>query len=222
MNAPPIFLDRVEAGRRLTDALPAFKDHAAVLVLALPRGGVPVAFQIALALNAPLDVVPVRKVTVPEEPELALGAVAGGGVRLIDTVRIRALGVSAGLIEERFLASEIELGRQEAVYHAARPPLDVRGKTVILVDDGLATGLSMKAAVAALRQRGAAQIVVAVPVAAEDACADVARVADQVVALARPKPFFAVGEWYVDFCQVTDSQVEELLKRAARREALAA
>jgi predicted phosphoribosyltransferase len=210
-----LFTDRVEAGRFLASKLRKYTDHPEVLVLALPRGGVPVAFEVARALRAPLDVFLVRKLGVPGHPELAMGAIASGGVRVLNDDVVGALGISRDVIEAVAAVEEQELERRERIYRGGRPPPDVRGRTVILVDDGLATGSTMRAAVAALRQHGPDRIVVAVPVGAPDTCEEFRSEADDVVCARTPEPFYAVGLWYGDFSQTTDEEVHDLLDRAA-------
>lgn len=186
-------------------------------MLALPRGGVPVAFEVARALEAPLDVLLVRKLGLPGHEELAIGAVATGGIRILDEDLLAQFGISEamlGLIVER---EQRELLRREQVYRGAAPPRDVRGKTVIVVDDGLATGSSMRAAALALRQRAPARLVVAVPVAPPSSCAALREQADDVVCARTPEPFAAVGQWYEDFGQTSDEEVCQLLALAAER-----
>jgi len=197
----------------LATKLADYADRPDVLVLALPRGGVPVAFEVAGALRAPLDVFLVRKLGVPGHEELAMGAIASGGVRVINHEVVDYLNVSRDVINSVAQKEQQELQRRESVYRSARPLPDVRGKTVILVDDGLATGSSMKAAVLALRQRQPAKIVVAVPVAAPSICRELQREADEVVCAMTPEPFQAVGSWYQDFSQTTDDEVRALLDR---------
>ena len=209
------YRDRYDAGRILAGQLTAYADRADVLVLALPRGGVPVAHEIAQALHAPLDVFLVRKLGLPGHEELAMGAIASGGVRVLNEDVVRVLQVSDDVIETLAAAEQQELERRERLYRGERPPLDVRGKIVILVDDGLATGASMRAAVAALRQMGPARIVVAVPVGWAETCAEMHDVADEVVCGYTPEAFRAVGLWYEDFSQTTDAEVRELLNREA-------
>ena len=209
------YRDRYDAGRILASRLTAYADRADVLVLALPRGGVPVAHEIAQALHAPLDVFLVRKLGLPGHEELAMGAIASGGVRVLNEDVVRVLQVSDDVIETVAAAEQQELERRERLYRGERPPLDVRGKIVILVDDGLATGASMRAAVAALRQMGPARIVVAVPVGSAETCAEMHDVADEVVCGYTPEAFRAVGLWYEDFSQTTDAEVRELLNREA-------
>jgi predicted phosphoribosyltransferase len=213
------FHDRRDAGRALADRLAAYADRPEVLVLALPRGGVPVAYEVAQALHAPLDVFLVRKLGVPEQPELAMGALASGGTLLLNADVVNALVIPDEVIEAVAREERQELERRERAYRDDRPPLDVRGRTVILVDDGLATGSSMRAAVAALRQRKPAHIVVAVPVGAAATCEELQDEVDEAVCALTPQPFFAVGQWYEDFTQTTDKEVHELLGRSARVQA---
>jgi putative phosphoribosyl transferase len=209
----PYFLDRYDAGRRLAEALSSYAGQPDLLILALPRGGVPVAYEMARALHAPLDVFLVRKLGFPGHPELAMGAIATGGVRILDRQLIRMCGVPAEEIERVTEAERREMERRERLYRDGRPPPDVSGRTVILVDDGLATGSSMRAAVEALREEGAKKIVVAVPVAARDTCAAMKDEVDEIVCARTPEPFRAVGIWYADFSETTDDEVRELLSR---------
>jgi predicted phosphoribosyltransferase len=207
-----IFRDRIDAGRVLAERLARYTGQPDTIVLALPRGGVPVAAEVARVLRTPLDVFLVRKLGVPGQEELAMGALASGGVRVLNEEVVKALGVTLETIESVTAREAEELKRRECVYRGDRPPLDVRGCTVILVDDGLATGSTMRAAVAALRQQHPAQIVVAVPVGAVETCADLRGVANDVVCARMPEPFYAVGLWYEDFSQTTDEEVRELLQ----------
>jgi putative phosphoribosyl transferase len=211
-----IFLDRAQAGRTLAGKLGAYAGRRDVVVLALPRGGVPVGFEVAEALDAPLDVFVVRKLGAPAQEELALGAIASGGVVKLDEGIVRALGVEDREIQRTVARERQELSRREGLYRQGKPALEVRGKVVILVDDGLATGSSMAAAVEALRVLSPSSIVVAVPVAPRSAAARFARLADDFVCAATPEPFYAVGEWYEDFAQVCDEEVTDLLWRARR------
>jgi predicted phosphoribosyltransferase len=216
MNAEGrIYRDRVEAGRALASLLRDYADRPDVTVLALPRGGEPVAFEVARALHAPLDVVLVRKLGVPGHEELGMGAVASGGVIVLNEQVVRALGIPSRAIESVAEREQRELERREHVYRGDRPPPNVRGRTVILVDDGLATGGTMLAAVRALRQEQPARIVVAVPIAARETCDLLRQEADEVVCAATPEPFHAVGVWYQDFTQTSDNEVRELLARTA-------
>ena len=193
-----------------------------MIVLALPRGGVPVGCEVAKWLNAPLDVFIVRKLGVPGHEELAMGAIASGGVRLLNQNVIDMFGIPRDLIEMITAREQRELERQEREYREGRPPLDVEGRTVILVDDGLATGASMHVAVAALRQKKPAHIVVAVPVASQETCSEFDGEVDQVVCALTPEPFWSVGQWYEDFSQVSDDEVRDLLRRATNMPAKAA
>jgi predicted phosphoribosyltransferase len=211
-----IFLDRREAGRALGVKLASYAGRNDVTVLGLPRGGVPVAFEVALALDAPLDVFLVRKLGAPGQEEFAMGAIASGGVRILNPSVIASLEISAEDIE-RAVARELEeLRRREISYRKGRPPLDLEGRIAILVDDGLATGSSMRAAVAAARKLGPARIVVAVPVAPPSTAREMRQIADDVVVVASPEPFYAVGRFYEEFDQTTDEEVRDLLGLSAR------
>ena len=213
--SPRLFPDRTEAGRLLAARLEKYAGKPDMIVLALPRGGVPVAYEVARALHAPMDVFVVRKLGIPGQEELAMGAVATGGVRVLNDQVVRGLGIPDYVIDAVVDWETEELKRRERVYRGDRPPPGVRGRTVILVDDGLATGSTMLAAVRALRQQGPARIVVAVPVASPDTCELLKAHVDEVVCAATPEPFYAVGLWYRDFSQTTDEEVRELLQRAA-------
>jgi predicted phosphoribosyltransferase len=208
------FRDRREAGRFLAAQLTAYANRPDVLVLALPRGGVPVAAEVARALEAPLDVFVVRKLGVPGHEEFALGAIATGGVRVLNEDAVRALHIPDRVIEAIAAKEQEELARRERVYRGDRPPLDVRGRTVILVDDGLATGATMHAAIRALRQQQPARIVVAVPTASPETCVELRTEVDDVICATTPDPFYAVGLWYEDFSQTTDEEVRELLAQS--------
>jgi putative phosphoribosyl transferase len=210
----PYFLDRYDAGRRLAAALSTYANQPDLLILALPRGGVPVAYEVARALHAPLDVFLVRKLGFPGHPELAMGAIATGGVRILDRQLIGMYGVPAGEIERVTAAERREMERREWLYRDGRPPPDVSGRTVILIDDGLATGSTMRAAVEALREEGAKKIVAAVPVAAPDTCSAMKDEVDDIVCAITPEPFRAVGLWYADFSETTDEEVRQLLSQA--------
>jgi len=209
-----IFRDRTDAGRRLAARMTEYAGRSDVLVLALPRGGVPVAFEVARALRAPLDVFLVRKLGVPGQEELAMGAIASGGVRVVNEDVVRHLGIPPEVIDAVAAREQGELERRERAYRDERPAPDVRGRTVILVDDGLATGSTMRAAALALRQQGPARVVVAVPVASREACEEFRGEVDDIVCAATPEPFMGVGRWYEDFSQTTDEEVRELLARA--------
>jgi predicted phosphoribosyltransferase len=208
------FSDRRAAGRFLAQKLAAYANRPDVIVLALPRGGVPVAYEVAAALHAPLDVFLVRKLGVPGHEEYAMGAIASGGVRVLNEEVVQALGIPDFRIEAAAAREQQELERRERAYRGNRPPPDVRGRTVILVDDGLATGASMQAAVMALRRLEPARIVVAVPTAAPETCEQMRTLADEVVCATTPEPFHAVGLWYEDFSQTSDEEVGALLAQA--------
>jgi putative phosphoribosyl transferase len=212
MNKP--FHDRREAGRLLAEKLSTYANRSDVMVLALPRGGVPVAYEVARTLNVPLDVFPVRKLGVPGHEELAMGAIAPGGVRVLNDDVVRALCIPDHLIDAVAANEQQELARRERLYRGDRPSPDVRGKTVILIDDGLATGATMLAAVKALRQQQAERIVVAVPIAAPETCDQVREKVDDIICAVTPEPFHAVGLWYENFSQTSDEEVRDLLNRA--------
>jgi len=214
--APRLFRDRADAGRQLALPLSIYADRPDLLVLALPRGGVPVAFEVALALHAPLDVFIVRKLGFPGHEELAIGAIATGGVRVLDEEVIKTFGIPPAVIDQVTATELRELERREKQYRDGRPPPAVAGHTVILIDDGLATGSTMRAAVRALRKEGAKTIVVAVPVSPPETCDSLREEVDDIVCAVTPEPFRAVGLWYADFSQTTDEEVRELLERAAR------
>lgn len=203
--------DRTRAGRALAEALRSCRDRKDLLVLALPRGGVPVAFEVAAALGAELDVMIVRKLGVPGQSELAMGAIASGGIRVLNPDIIAALGIAERAIEAVADVETRELERRERAYRGDRARPAVAGKCVILVDDGVATGATMRAAISALRGQHPAGIVVAVPVAPPDTVAALRREADEVVCLATPEPFLAIGRWYLEFPQLTDEEVRERL-----------
>jgi len=206
------FRDRAHAGRVLARALLAYAGRDDVVVLALPRGGVPVAAELARALGAQLDVFVVRKLGLPGHEELAMGAVAPGGVLILDDRLVRGLGIPDEVLQETVEKELRELERREAAYRAGRPPLDLEGKTVILVDDGLATGATMRAAALALRKYRPARVVVAVPVASAETCDEFRADVDEIVCALTPSPFHAVGLWYDDFSQTSDEDVRELLR----------
>jgi putative phosphoribosyl transferase len=213
------FQNRREAGRLLADSLAEYAHRDDVIVLALPRGGVPVAFEVARALQAPLDVFVVRKLGVPGHEELAMGAIATGKVLVTDVETVRELGIPDRVIASVAAREEEELVRRERSYRGDRPEPKVGGRTVILIDDGLATGSTMRAAVAALRKLGPASIVIGVPVAAASTCNELAAEVDRIVCARTPEPFYAVGLWYEDFEQTTDEEVRELLARAEQESA---
>jgi putative phosphoribosyl transferase len=211
------FRDRHDAGRRLADDLREYANRPDVIVLALPRGGVPVGYEVAMALGAPLDVFVVRKLGLPWQEELAMGAIASGGVRVLDRDLMRIARVSEEDLRRVTAQERVELERRERQYRGDRPFPNIGNKTVILVDDGLATGSTMRAAVAALKEEGPARIIVAVPVAAPETCDAFRDVADGIVCAETPEPFRAVGHWYEDFSQTTDDEVHELLDRGRRK-----
>jgi predicted phosphoribosyltransferase len=205
------YRDRVDAGRRLAERLARLAGSTEIVVLALPRGGVVVGAEVARELGAPLDVILVRKLGVPGHEELAMGAIASGGVRVLSDDVIDALGISERDVAAVAAAEEDELERREQAYRGTRAPPEVRGRTVILVDDGLATGSTMRAAAAALRSQYPRRLVVAVPVAPASTCDALRDLADEVICLATPQNFHSVGEWYEDFSQTTDEEVRRLL-----------
>jgi putative phosphoribosyl transferase len=209
------FADRFEAGRLLAAQLGEYASHRDAVVLALPRGGVPVGFEISNALHLPLDILVVRKLGVPGQPELALGAIASGGLRALNQDVVNAFSLSPQAIENIAAKEEVELERRERKYRGDRPALDLRGRTIILADDGLATGSSMRAAAKTLRLRRPAMIVAALPVGSPETCAVLALDVDRLVCLNQPERFQAVGQWYEKFDQIDDSQVQDLLRRAA-------
>lgn len=212
-----LFRDRAEAGRLLAGHLRHYADRTDVLVLALPRGGVPVAFEVAESLRAPLDVYVVRKLGVPGHEELAMGAIATGGVRFTNEEVVTRLRIPPEVLDAVAAREARELERREREFRGGRPAPDLRGRTVLLVDDGLATGSTMRAAAAALRRQGPARIVVAVPVGAPQTCDEFRDVADEVVCAMTPEPFHGVGQWYDDFTQTSDDEVQRLLGREAGR-----
>ncbi len=211
------FSDRREAGRLLAHRLSALRTAPNLLVLALPRGGVPVAYEVALALDAPLDVLVVRKLGIPGHEELAMGAIASGDVRVLDRHLIRHLGITDQEVSEVTQRERAELERRERDYRDMRSPPDIRAHTVVLVDDGLATGATMRAAVSAVRDQQPARVIVAVPVASTEACAEMQHVADLCACVTTPQRMVAVGHWYLNFDQTTDEEVRQLLDDAAHR-----
>jgi putative phosphoribosyl transferase len=211
-----LFRDRFDAGKRLGIQLHEFANRRDVLVLALPRGGVPVGFEVARLLNAPLDILLVRKIGAPGQEELAMGAIASGDVQVLNSDVIRDLYIPAEQVEEVAARERLELRRREALYRGDRSSPDVHEMTVILVDDGLATGSTMRVAIAALRRKHAKQIIAAVPVAASSVCRIVAREAEGIVCLYTPVDFYAVGQWYQNFSQTTDEEVRDLLARSIK------
>jgi predicted phosphoribosyltransferase len=213
------FEDRTEAGQRLAEELLAYADRTDVLVLALPRGGVPVAFEVAQRLHAPMDVFVVRKLGVPGHEELAMGALAAGGARILNRDVLDQLYISEQVLNLITIRERRELERRERAYRGERPPLQIEGRAVILIDDGIATGSTMHAAVAALRELKPARIIVAVPAAAPMIHQEFEKEADEFVAVMTPWPFHGVGEWYKDFSQTSDEEVRALLDRAWQEQA---
>lgn len=216
LELPP-FADREEAGRLLASKLSAYSSRWDVVVLGLPRGGLPVAFEVASVLHRPLDVLVVCKLGTPWHRELAMGAVAEGGVQALDLSLSKELGVAEEDIQEVAVAAEKELQRRKGIYRGGRSPLEPAGKTVILVDDGIATGCSILAAIESVRRRMAARIVVAVPVAPASSCHAIRMEADEVISVAEPGLFLAVSQWYQNFNQVSDEEVQRLLEAAFGR-----
>jgi len=208
---PPRFRDRRDAGRKLAEKLSASRKAPNLLVLALPRGGVPVAAEVARALDAPLDVFLVRKLGVPGHEELAMGAVASGGVRVLNDEIVHGLGISDQILDAVEAEGLLELSRRERLYRGGRPPAEIDGRTVIVVDDGLATGATMRAVVQALKQHHPGRIIVAVPTASPDVCDALRADADDVISVITPEPFYAVGYWYDDFTQTGDDEVRNVL-----------
>ncbi len=208
------FKDRPDAGRLLATRLRRYAGRTDVIVLGLPRGGIPVAFEVARALRAPLDAFVVRKLGAPGQVELAMGAIAAGGVRAMNEDVIRDLAIPPEVVEATAAVEAREVERREALYRPGRPPIDAAGRIAILVDDGLATGATMRAAARALRRLSPARIVVAVPIASPESCAALRGEADEVICALTPEPFYAVGLWYHDFSQTPDEEVRTLLDRA--------
>jgi putative phosphoribosyl transferase len=210
-----LFADRSQAGQKLAQDLLQYKDRQDIVILALPRGGVPVAYEVARGLHAPLDVFLVRKLGVPGREELAMGAIASGGTRVLNSEVIRALNIPPQVIDEAAAAEQRELERREREYRDDRPAPQLTGKTVILVDDGLATGASMRAAALAVRRWHPGKVVVAAPTGSAEACQAIEVVADEVVCSTTPEPFHGVGMWYENFSQTSDEEVRDLLEKAA-------
>lgn len=212
------FQDRTQAGRLLAEKLKDYGNRRDVIVLALPRGGVPVAYEVARALHAPLDVLIVRKLGLPDQPELAMGAIASGGVRVLNEDLLSSYPIPAEVIESVTALEQKELERRERIYRGNRPVPEVRGRTVILVDDGIATGTTMRSAVEALKKLQAARIIIAVPVAPESTLEEFGKLKDQVVftSLATPEMFIAISLWYEEFPQTSDQEVRDLIERAAK------
>jgi putative phosphoribosyl transferase len=215
----PFFHDRAEAGRALAQRLNPIVRDQNVLVFALPRGGVPVGFEAAQILHADLDVFIVRKLGVPGHEELAMGAIASGGTRVLNYAVIEQLGIRETVIDRVTQHELQEIRRRENLYREGRPPVPATGRTVVLVDDGLATGATMLAAIRAVRTQNPERIIVGVPVASPEACDEIGKNADRIVCVATPTPFQAVGVWYEDFSQTSDGEVRELLERAAHQHA---
>ncbi len=215
MNSDRVFEDRQDAGRALAQRLEHYAGRPDVLVLALPRGGVPVGHEVARALGAPLDLMIVRKLGLPGQEELAMGAIASGGVRVLNEEVVEVTGVPREVIDRVAAEEKRELERREREYRGDRPPPEVEGRTVILVDDGVATGSTLRAAVQALRTRHPARVVVAIPTAPRSACEMLRREADEVVCLTSPEPFFAISPSYRNFPQLSDDEVREILRRAS-------
>ncbi len=209
---PILFQNRTEAGQMLGRELTAYTNHADLLVLGLPRGGVPVAFEVAKLLNAPLDICLVRKLGVPGNKELAMGAIASGGIRVLNQDLVNSLGISQKIIDEVAAEELRELQRRDRVYRGNRPQIEVKNRTIILVDDGIATGSTMRAAIATLRQQQPKTIIVAVPVASPTTCTQL-KAEVEVVCLKTPEPMYAIGICYADFSQTSDKQVCDLLQR---------
>jgi predicted phosphoribosyltransferase len=214
-----LFRDRQDAGRQLAERLQAWAGRGDTLVLALPRGGVPVGYELARTLGAPLDVFVVRKIGAPRQRELAMGAVASGGIVVANHEVLRWLRLPESAVQDAAAAARDEIARQETILRGDHPPAPIAGRVVILVDDGLATGSTMRAAVRAVRAKGPLETIVAVPLSPPDSCAELRREADAVVCLETPEPFSSVGQWYGDFTQVEDDEVRDYLERARREPA---
>lgn len=208
------FENREEAGRKLADKLLEYENRNDVIILALPRGGVPVAYEVAKKLEVPMDVFLVRKLGVPGQEELAMGAIASGGIEVLNRDIVQSLGISRSTIDKVAEKEHSELERREKYYRGDRPKPEIKGKHVILIDDGLATGASMKSAVRAVRSWNPVEVIVAVPTSAPDTCELFEHEADKIICLSTPEPFYGVGAWYEDFSQTTDEEVSDLLERA--------
>lgn len=219
MNTLTAFKNRIQAGQQLARQLSAYIRHPDAIVLALPRGGVPVGFAMTQSLQIPLDVLLVRKLGMPGHQEYAIGAVAGGGICLLNDEVVASYGISKPVIDAMIQQESQEIVRRETLYRANRPPLQLKNRIVILVDDGIATGSSMLAAIQAVRHAQPSRIIVAVPVAPADVCRILESEVDQVICLRTPQPFYAVGLWYEDFHQITDDEATHLLDEAHREEA---
>ena len=209
-----LFRDRTQAGRLLADELKRYRHRENVLVLALPRGGVPVGFEVAQALHAPLDVFVVRKLGLPGHEELAMGAIASGGVRVLNEEVVNKLRISETTIEAVAAKEKEELKRRELLYRGHNVPPDIHRNTIILVDDGIATGSTMRAAIAAIKQQKPARLVIAVPTGAPSSCAEIEPLVDELVCLMMPRDFYAVGQWYENFSQTSDEEVARLLEES--------
>lgn len=209
------FANRTEAGKLLADALSGYTGRSDTLILALPRGGVPVAYEVAKALSAPMDLWLVRKLGVPAQEELALGALAGKNIRVLNYDIIDLLNIDETVMDTIIAREQAELERRNRLYRQGKPPPAIEGKTIIIIDDGLATGATMRVAISSLRQAGAARIIAAVPVGAAAACDKIEEEADQLICLHTPEPFYGVGQWYNDFSQTSDDEVLALLNNAA-------
>lgn len=210
------FNDRTDAGKILSERLSEYANREDVLILALPRGGVPVAFEVAKELNLKMDIFIVRKLGVPGNEELAMGAIASGNIRVLNEDVIRSFRIPQKAIDEATANELGELERRERIYRKNRPVPKISGSTVILIDDGLATGATMRAAVAAVKTKNPAKVIIAVPVAAPDTCSDFGSEVDEVMCVATPEPFYGVGAWYEDFSQTTDKEVCDLLDKATK------
>lgn len=210
-----LFTNRTEAGRALANRLQKYANRSDTIVLALPRGGVPVAFEVAQALRAPLDILVVRKLGVPGHPELAMGAIATGDIRIINNEVVKHLGISSSTLDRVAAAELRELKRRETLYRGQRPALNVSGRTVILVDDGLATGATMRAAAATLHKQNPERTIVAVPVGASITCNELKTDVDETICLEMPEPFYGVGQWYANFSQTTDEEIQQLLAQTS-------
>jgi putative phosphoribosyl transferase len=215
-----LFRDRTDAGRSLARELTAYANRPDVLVLGLPRGGVPVAYEVAVALRAPLDIILVRKLGVPGEQELAMGAIASGGVRVLNEDVVRMIGIPNSVIEAVAAKEQRELDRRERLYRGARPAPVIEGKTIILVDDGIATGATVRAAIALVRQQRPAAVVVATPVAPASTCDELEADVDELICVMAPRDFLAIGFWYESFPQTTDDEIRLLLDQAWRDHAV--
>ncbi|OEU44026.1 phosphoribosyl transferase [Methanosarcina sp. Ant1] len=211
-----LFNDRADAGKKLAKKLSEYANRSDVIILALPRGGVPVAFEVAKELNVKMDVFIVRKLGVPGNEELAMGAIASDNTRVLNEDVIRSFQIPQSVIDEVAVNELRELERRERLYRGNRPKPDISGSTVILIDDGLATGATMRAAAAAVKTKNPAKIVIAVPTAASDTCSAFENEVDKTICVATPEPFYGVGAWYEDFSQTTDKEVCELLNKAAK------